>query len=223
MTRPALILRPEPGNAATAARVEAAGLDAIRLPLFAVVALPWSPPPFRDYDSLLLTSANAVRHAGDGLDALRTLPVVAVGAGTAAAARARGLDVVAVGTGDATQALALARAGDFRRVLRLAGRDRIPLAGVTDIPVYASDPIVPAPDRLAFAADGVALLHSARAAVHFAALVDRAGLPRAAIRLAALSHAVATAAGDGWAAIAVAADPTDAMLVAAARTLAIDP
>lgn len=223
MTRPALILRPEPGNAATAARVEAAGLPAIRLPLFAVTALPWSPPPSRDHDALLLTSANAVRHAGAGLDTLRTLPVVAVGAGTAAAARARGLDVVAVGSGDAAEALALARANGFAHVLRLAGRDRMPLAGITDVPVYASEPISPPAGRLALAVDSVALLHSARAARHFATLIDLAGLPRAAIRLVALSPAVATAAGTGWGTIATAADPTDDMLLAAACTLAIDP
>jgi uroporphyrinogen-III synthase len=34
MTRSLAVLRPEPGNAATAARIEARGLTAIRLPLF---------------------------------------------------------------------------------------------------------------------------------------------------------------------------------------------
>ena len=37
------VLRPEPGNTATAGRIEAAGARAIRLPLFAVKALDWVP------------------------------------------------------------------------------------------------------------------------------------------------------------------------------------
>ena len=41
------VLRPEPGNARTAAAVEAMGFAAIRLPLFAVVPLAWTVPDGR--------------------------------------------------------------------------------------------------------------------------------------------------------------------------------
>ena len=66
MTRPIAVLRPEPGNAATADRIAALGLAAIRLPLFEVRALDWAPPDPAGFDALLLTSANAPRLAGPG-------------------------------------------------------------------------------------------------------------------------------------------------------------
>ncbi len=81
--KPLAVLRPEPGNAATAARIAAAGARTIRLPLFAVGPLAWTPPDPAVHDALLLTSANAVRQAGPGLAGYRTLPVHAVGAAPA--------------------------------------------------------------------------------------------------------------------------------------------
>lgn len=47
-------------------------------------------------------------------------------------------------------------------------------------------------------------------------------MSRADVRLAVISGAVEAAAGEGWAAIAVAETPDDAALVAVAATLAID-
>lgn len=215
MSRPALVLRPAPGDAATAARLAAHGITAIRLPLFTVVPLDWALPAGA-FDTLLLTSANAVRHAGAGLAAVRALPAVAVGEATAAAARDAGLDVIAVGEGDAAAALALVPG---RRVLRLGGRDRTPLAGVTDVAVYASAPQPLPSGALDVAHGAVALLHSTRAATRFAMLAG----DRSTIRLAAISDKVAVAAGDGWARVGTAATPDDAALVALAATLAIDP
>jgi len=101
MSRPLAILRPEPGNSATAGRIEALGLQAIRLPLFAVRALDWTPPDPADHDALLLTSANAVRFGGPHLADLLPLPVLAVGEKTAEAGRLAGFDVMAAGNGDA--------------------------------------------------------------------------------------------------------------------------
>lgn len=222
MSRHALVLRPEPGNAATAARLTAAGWAPVLLPLFTVAPLPWMLPP-GPHDALLLTSANAVRHAGPGLDRLRGLPVVAVGAATAAAAIEHGLSVAAVGKTDAVGALSLAQDHGWHRVLRLAGRDRTRLPGVVDVPVYANVAIDPPAGALRVASNGVALLHSARAAHRLAALIDRDRVARSTVRLAAISPSVAAAAGDGWHGIAVAASPTDVALVAAAATLAIDP
>lgn len=212
MTR-ALVLRPAPGNARTCAALAAAGMQPVALPLFEAVPVGWSPPDPSDYDALLLTSAQAVRLAGDGLAELAELPVVAVGAATAATARAAGLRVAIVGDGDVSAAVA--RAAAFPRLLHLAGRDRIAQPGVTALTVYASDPLPVAPAALAAAVDAVVLLHSARAAQRFAALA--ASLPRAKIRLAALSPTVAAAAGPGWARVVVADRPDDAALVQAAR------
>ena len=47
----------------------------------------------------MLTSANAIRHGGAGLERLRSLPVHAVGEATAAAAREAGFAVAGIGEG----------------------------------------------------------------------------------------------------------------------------
>ena len=62
----------------------------------------------------------------------------------------------------------------------------------------------------------VALVHSPRAGARLAALLP----DRADVRLAAISAAAAEAAGDGWAAVAVAPTPDDAALVATGLSLA---
>lgn len=212
MKRALAVLRPEPGNAATAARIEALGLRALRLPLFAVRPVAWAPPA-GNYDALLLTSANAVRHAGAGLATVRHLPVRAVGAATAAAARAAGLTVAATGTSDAA---AIAAGGG--RLLHLAGRDRVALPGVDAVTVYAAEPVEVDAGVLPAT---VALLHSARAAARLAELV--APDLRETMRVAALSPAVAAASGGGWARILSAEAPTDSALVALAAGLAAEP
>ncbi|MBY9065038.1 uroporphyrinogen-III synthase [Sphingomonas yunnanensis] len=219
MPRAALVLRPEPGNAHTRAALAAAGIEARALPLFRVEPRAWSVPDPRAYDALLITSANAVRHAGAGLARLASLPVVAVGAATARAARAAGLTVVLVGSRDAADAVAQARA--YPRLLHLAGRDRAGKLALPAATVYASVAVTPPPEALAAALDAVVLLHSPRAAERFAALA--AALPRERVRLAALSEAVLAAAGDGWRAAAAARAPTDLALVECAAGLAIDP
>jgi uroporphyrinogen-III synthase len=220
VSRPVAVLRPEPGNAATVARVEAAGLTAIPLPLFAVHALDWVMPDPARFDALILTSANAPRLAGSGLDALAHLPVFAVGPATAAAARARGLTVAEAGDGDGAELVASLTARGFERALLLAGRERRVHAGgvvAEAITVYASDPLPIDARTIAALAGSIALLHSMRAAQRLAELV---GPARRSIRLAAISDAVAVAAGPGWAHAATASAPNDAALIALARRLA---
>jgi uroporphyrinogen-III synthase len=216
--RRALVLRPAPADARTVALLAAAGVTAQAVPLFVAGPLAWTVPAGR-FDALLLTSANAIRHGGAGLRAVAHLPVVAVGAATAAAARAAGFAVVLTGDGDV--AAAVRDAGD-RRLLHLAGRDHVAAAGVAGrAVVYASDPVPAVPGMVDAAVDGVVLLHSRRAARRFAEVAG--ALPRDRIRLAALSPAVAAAAGTGWRRVEVAARPTDAALVDVAARLAIDP
>jgi uroporphyrinogen-III synthase len=62
----------------------------------------------------------------------------------------------------------------------------------------------------------IVLLASARTAVHFAAECDRLGLARSGIAIAAISPAVAEAAGPGWRSAAIAVQPDEAALLAAA-------
>lgn len=218
--RTVAVLRPEPGNRATIARLTDAGVDAVSLPLFAVQALAWSLPDPARFDALVLTSANAVRWAGEGLAALRGLPVHAVGQATATAAQDAGFDIMATGNAGADALLAaMARAG-ITRALHLGGRESMITPGEgagaivrQSIPVYASEPVPVPPRALAALAGGVALLHSPRAARRFTALMDAAGFARSRITIAALSPAVAMAAGGGWSAIWTAPVPSDAALV----------
>ena len=221
----AVVLRPEPGNGETADRLAAAGILPIQQPLFVMRALDWTPPDPAGFDAILLTSANAVRHGGAGLDALKTLPVVAVGTATAAAARAAGFTIAATGKSDAAAIVAEARGFGLNRLLHLAGRDRItvdddvPTATIT---VYAADPVdLPAHITEEWE-EATILLHSPRAARAFAALVARDGTDRGQFHIAALSDAVAEAAGGGWGGMRVAVSPNDTALVAAAGQRAID-
>lgn len=208
-----VVLRPEPGNARTAARAAARGFAVRRLPLFETRAVAWAPPNPAGFDALLLTSAAAVRHAGSGLSALAGLPVVAIGAETAAAATNAGLAVVVTGDAGALAALDLARSDGLTRLLHLAGRERMPdQPGVNPIVVYAGDALPIAAGAVARLSGWTALLHSPRAARRFAELAD-ADRARSAIGVAALSPAILAAAGGDWAFGVAASAPTDDALL----------
>ena len=215
-----LVLRPEPGAGASAARARALGLEPVVAPLFTIRPLAWEPPrgPF---DALLLTSANAPRHAGPTLARYHHLPCFAVGEATAAAAREAGFISVNTGPADGAAALVLAAERGFRQVLHLCGRDRVelshPHASVVSCPVYAADAADALSTEAAAALDAGALvlLHSPRAAAAFAALAG----DRARIRIAAISRAAADAAGDGWAEVHVAEAPRDQALLELAAKL----
>lgn len=224
MTRPVAILRPAPGDTATAARVRAAGLDPLVLPLFAVAPLDWIAPDPAGFDALLLTSANAVRHGGAQLARLAGLPVLAVGAETARVAAEAGLSVARVGERDLA-ALLVDQPGDTR-LLWLAGRERTAIrhpAIRAVLPVYASAARALTPDQAARLSGTVALVHSARATRTLGQELDRHGIARSTLRLAAISEAALAADPRGWGRVAVAERPDDAALIAAARALAIDP
>lgn len=224
MSRRVAILRPEPGNAATTARLYEAGLDPLPLPLFTVRPLDWVAPEARAFDGLLLTSANALRHGGANLTALLDLPVLAVGQATAAAARTAGFTVAQTGSTDVADLLR--DTPGFARLLWLTGRDRTAIehpALAAIVPIYASEPIALAVADAGQLEGGVVLIHSARAGVQLAAELARHRIPLAAIRIAAISRKAAIAAGPGWRSIAIAASPDDDALIAVARALAIDP
>ena len=207
-----VVVRPEPGNARTVVAARALGFAAAAMPLFAVAPLSWTPPDPAAFDALVLTSANAVRHGGDGLAALRHLPVLAVGAATAAAARAAGFVVAATGSADAA---ALVEEAAYPRLLHLGGRDRAVVPVAAEIAVYASDPLPVPGDAAALLHGATVLLHSARAARAVAALA----VERDATAIAAISAAVLDAAGGGWRRGVAAARPSDAALLAAATSL----
>ncbi len=215
-----LVVRPEPGNARTLARLRAAGGDARAWPLFAAAPVAWEVPEATGYDALLITSANAVRHAGAGLAALAHLPVIAVGDESAGVARDAGLDVAVVGHGGVARALASARAAGLTRPLHLAGREHVASGHPVAIVYASADLDTDTGDFRAAAAGRIVLLHSVRAAQRVAALVADT---RQGVEIAALSPAICEAAGPGWAFAAAADVPTDAALCRLAIERAIDP
>jgi uroporphyrinogen-III synthase len=220
-----LIIRPQPGNDASAARARTAGFDPVQLPFFEVRARDWQAVDPGDYDALLITSSNAVRHTGAQLGALSALPVHAVGRVSAEAAIAAGFDIASSGLHGMAEALVAAQAAGHQRLLWLAGEDRIAIETpkamhIEERIVYASEAVM-----LSDAAKAViescplVALHSPRAAQSFAAYVDANGLHRKAFVLAAFSPAIAAAAGEGWGGISAAAHPEDAALLSAAAEL----
>ena len=219
--RPLLVLRPEPGAAATIARAQAAGFEAIAAPLFAVVPLAWTAPDRQAHDALMLTSANAVRHAGPALDLYRDLPVYAVGEATASVARKAGFQDVRTGAGDAAALAARMVRDGIGRPLHLAGRDYREVATSLAIErriVYAAEPVtaLPVAARAALAKQAVSLIHSPRAGTLFARLLAEAGIDARHVPVAAIS---AAAAEGPWQAVAIAAAPDDGALLAAAARL----
>ena len=186
--------------------------------------LAWEPPPAEPFDALLLTSANTARHAGPALERYKAMPCYCVGEATAAAATEAGLTDLRVGTSDGAAAVAMAAAEGVGAMLHLAGAEHVlldhPGLRIARRIVYSSDPLGLSGDaRAALASGALVLLHSARAAAHFAALVDLAGLSRRDTVLAAISAPAAGAAGPGWEATHVAPEPRDAALLALAAQL----
>ncbi len=226
-----LVTRPEPGGAETAARVAALGWRPVLAPALVLQPRAFAAPRAQ---AVLLTSRAAARALPAGLAAL---PVLAVGAATAAEARARGftdaraaegtaetlaalagatLDpgagplLLAVGKGYALDLADALRARGFRVVRRIA---------------YAAAPATFLPEEaLAGIADrhvGRVLLHSPRSAHCAIRLLRAAGLgPRlAGMEMLAISPRVAEAARAAlapiaWRATRVAARPGEDELLA---------
>ncbi|MFN3551844.1 MAG: uroporphyrinogen-III synthase [Novosphingobium meiothermophilum] len=212
---PVLVIRPEPGNAATCRAARERGLDARSFPLFSVEPLAWAAPAAR-FDRILAGSANVFRHGGASLATLTHVPVIAVGEATAQAAREAGFAVARTGEGGLQPVVATLPPGDY---LRIAGADHIvldPPAGVriATVIAYAAQRR-PLPDAaIAVLARGaVVLLHSGEAARHFADECERSCISRQNVQLACLAPRIAEMAGAGWKAVAVARARTDAELL----------
>ncbi|MEO6359979.1 MAG: uroporphyrinogen-III synthase [Sphingomicrobium sp.] len=212
------ILRPEPGASASLAIARELAIHAVSHPLFAIERLAWEAPEAAGYDGLLLTSANAVRSAGDGLTQLRGLKVYAVGEATAEAARNAGFDIAGTGSAGAEQLLGSIAGG--QKLLHLCGEDRAEIGDgpheIAHIPVYRSAELPP-PEGLSDAE--VVAVHSPRAARRFAELV----LERSRIAVAAISAAAAEGLGEGWLQVVVAECPDDRSLLVLAKELCDKP
>ena len=219
-----LIIRPQPGADATAHRLRAAGHDPILMPLFAIEHLPKQRVSADGYDAILLTSGNAARAAVDFLTCDHSLPTYAVGIATASALHKLSVPVAKIGSDGVEALVGVAVADGHKRLLWLAGEDHsaIPhIHGVSiDIEIVYRSATVTTPDDFARnvkECDAV-VLHSSRAAEHFAGVCDALNLARTEITLATFSIAIAGAAGENWATMIVADAPNDAALLNALQT-----
>jgi uroporphyrinogen-III synthase len=224
MTLPVVAIRAEPGCSATVAAGRDLGLNILPLPLAEIRPVGWSLPE-GEFDGLLLGSANALRHGGPAVDKLVDKPVYAVGETTAAVAREQGFAVVRTGRGGLQPLLDDLR-GESLRLLRVAGREMVPLAPPAGIEIetvvaYESVPL-PLHDASLLRQPALVLLHSAGSAIHFASECRRHEVHLAGLSLAALAPRIAAAAGEGWAAVRTAAEPTEAALLALAREMCHD-
>jgi uroporphyrinogen-III synthase len=219
--KPLLVLRPEPGASTTAARARALGLQPVVAPLFQIEPIAWEPLPVQQFDALMITSANAVRAAGEGLNLYRKLPAYAVGSASAAALNQAGVSVDYAGQDDVKALLDQMADAGIRSPLHLCGAEAkaVERSGIRvhQVAVYRANPAT-ALSRSAIDTlreEAVVLLHSPRAAATFSAFVTE----KSGTRIVAISAAAAAAAGGGWRSVSIAEEPTDAALLAIAARL----
>lgn len=230
--RRVLVTRPEPGASRTAARLREMGLEPVSLPLSKTAPLAVDPEIMANHaDAVVVTSANAIRHASAALlELLKYVPCHAVGRRTAEATRKAGFLSVTEGPGDAgalADQLATTLAG--KSVAYLCGRvrfagfeERLDRAGVHVQPIETYDTMAVdySSEDVAAALSGekveAVLLYSATAAAAAGELTARPALNRlfAAAEVLALSARIALAyrpSGDG---VRVAGTPREEDLLA---------
>lgn len=230
-----LVMRPEDDARSLAAALATMGHEAVVAPLMTIRLLRDASLPDERWQAILLTSANGARALGARREAgaLISVPVIAVGEASAAAAREAGFTRVESAAGDVS-ALAdraakrfapgggpllhvagSAVAGDLKGDLERRG------FSVTRVVLYEAKMATALPDAAAAAlkAGGVggALFHSPRTAGTFAILLRKtqAEASLAGITAYCLSQAVADElAGLPFAAIRVAGTPDQPALLA---------
>lgn len=222
-----VVLRPAPGASQTLERARARGWEASSHPLFRIAALDWTPPAATRFEAVLMTSANAARHGGAGLAGFTGLPLYAVGAATAKAARAAGFADIVAGDRDGAAIAARLRRDGHRHIVHLAGATTRPFdetgLSITRIPVYAAEPCEPEGLEEALKKNPIVLLHSPRAARRFRLWCEARGLDKPGVRLVAISPNALGEAGEGWQAAIAADAPDEAAMFAAAAALARAP
>jgi len=220
MSRPLLLLRPQPGNDRSAARARAMGMEVIQLPLFEIVPAPAAPPPAGPFDALLVTSINGARFAAPWFARWPDLPIFTVGAASAEAVRAQGGRDVRVGGGDAATTLPGIAAAGHRHILHLCGAETRPFdplgLAITRHILYAAEPrdMRPFTKMLATLPASAIAVHSPAAGRRLNALLPATHRNHL---LVAISQAAAQASGPGWRRVEVAASPDDTALLDAAR------
>jgi len=235
-----LVTRPDPDHETTAAALRARGYEVLLAPVLRLEPMPFSPGNAADYGAVIVTSANALRAVAPQLKdhPLLRLPLFAVGAQTAAAARRLGFVAVISADGDAqalrecvVRSVGAAPAAGASPLLYLAGADvSRDLAGelaargidVVTWTTYRMVPVARLPHDIcdAFAASRIeAVLHySVRSARAFLEAARAAGVEISALAIpqCCISAAVAQVLREAGAArVAVAASPNEEALLTA--------
>ncbi|BAK64726.1 uroporphyrinogen-III synthase [Sphingobium sp. SYK-6] len=222
MKRPLVLLRPQPGNDASAKRARALGMDVIQIPLFEIAPTPATALPDGPFDALLVTSINGARHGEAVLRQFADLPVFTVGDASAQAVRDAGGQIVITGQGDAASTIPLIRAAGHGRVLHLCGDHVRPFDAmgidVVRHVVYCSEArdMRPFAKLLATLPPSVIAVHSPRAGRRLNALMPP---PCRNHVLLAISEAAAKDSGGGWRQVHVSPAPDDTALLRLATSL----
>lgn len=227
-----LVTRPEEEAHEFARRLAALGHETFVEPLLTVRYLPPHPPlNLGDVQALLVTSTNGVR-AFARTSTVRGIPVFAVGAATAEAARAEGFGAVSSADGDAEDLvrLVMARLNPAAGVLlhvrgEEVARDLAKTLGACGFAVrpavlyraQAAASLSPELAReLEAGAIDVATFFSPRSAATFVNLIERARLSRLTERIAAVALSEAVAASLRplrWRRLLVASEPNQESLI----------
>lgn len=225
MSRTLILLRPQPGNDASAERARTLGIEVEQLPLFEIVPIEANASPEGPFDALLVTSANGARLGADVLARFLELPVYVVGEASAQAVRDQGGKDIRIGGGDIAATVPLILEAGHNRLLHLCGEETRPFdpMGLSIIPhiVYRSD----ARDMrrhskaLATLRPSVFAVHSPAAGRRLNALIPPAFRNHSII---AISAAAAEAVGKGWRNVQVAESPDDTALLRLASSLCKD-
>lgn len=187
-----LVLRPQAAGLRTAARLAALGLECVRAPILRIEPT-GAPVPDGPFDAVCVTSAAALHRMAHLPDALKALPLLAVGERTALLAREAGFAHVHAADGERHSLAALARqlfAGRAgARLLLALGQDHKPDtpallrgAGVEPVPWIAYEAraadVLPEAARAVLASGTLdAVVHYSRRSATIACdLVMRAGL-----------------------------------------------
>ena len=228
-----LVTRPEQESEALAGELEARGHEVTIAPLLSIRYLDGISLPGRDWQALLVTSANGARALGRLADPqLKQIPVLAVGEASAAAAYAEGFLDVRAAEGDVHALDALAArvldpargplfhaagsvlAGDLKAMLEARGFEVMRLAlyeaEKRALPQSVTDALK------AGRIDGV-LFFSPRTAAHFASLVREAGIESSLCGVTAICLSAAVAReldGLAFGAVQAAAEPSLRALMA---------
>ena len=225
MTRPVLILRPQPGASQTGAKARRLGLEPVLAPIFKVDSVAWDAPDAAGFEATMFTSANAARLGGPALSAFLHMPCYVVGESTAAAAEWAGFRDIRAGPSDGTALLQMMIEDRISAAFHPHGREHLalrhPQLGIVSRTVYSSDAVetLPPPAIRALKRDALALLHSPRAAALFDRLFPTQRMAKGDVDLALISEAAAMEAGAGWKSVSVAALPRDHALLELAAKL----